>query len=129
MERFRVFSIESLEQKKGKIHRFRDLVPENAMPNVDLRYINMKPGERIKNHIHEQSETLIVTIKGKGRVHLDGNEYDVKPGDVAYATMGCPHGYEAVDQEWEYIIIQAPTIRLAKDKRDYISVDESPDNL
>lgn len=127
MERFRVFNIESLEQKKGKVHWFRDLAPEDAMQQIDIRYISMKPGERIKNHIHQQSETLIITIKGHGRVYLDGNEYNVTPGHVAYATKGCPHGYEAIDDDWEYIIIQSPSIRLNKDKSDYISVDESPD--
>jgi quercetin dioxygenase-like cupin family protein len=127
MERFKVYSIEDLEPKKGKVHWFRNMVPANGMPEIDLRYIHMKQGERIKNHIHELSETMIITIKGKGRVVLDGIEYDVVPGQVAYATKGCPHGYEAVDDDWEYIIIQCPTIKRDGHKSDYISVDESPD--
>ncbi len=127
MERFKVYSIESLEPQKGKVHWFRDMVPDNAMPDIDFRYLHMKPGERIKNHIHEQSETLIISMKGTGKVILDGNEYDLPPGHAAYATKGCPHGYEAKNEEWEFITLQCPTLKRPGKEPDYISVDESPD--
>jgi mannose-6-phosphate isomerase-like protein (cupin superfamily) len=127
MERFKVYSIESLEPQKGRVHWFRNLVPDYAMREIDLRYLHMKPGERIKNHIHQQSETLIISMKGTGRVVLDGNEYNLPPGHVAFATKGCPHGYEAVDEGWEFITIQCPTLKHPGEKTDYISVDESPD--
>jgi len=126
MERFKVYSIESLEPQKGKVHWFRNMVPEEAMPDIDFRYLHMKPGERIKNHIHQQSETLIISMKGTGKVILDGNEYDLPPGNVAYATKGCPHGYEAKNEDWEFITLQSPTLKRPGKDPDYISVDESP---
>lgn len=129
MQRFKVYAIESLEPKKGKVHWFRKMVPENGMPEIDVRYLHMKPGERIKNHIHHQSETLIISIKGTGKVILDGNEYALPPGHVAYATKGCPHGYEATDEDWEFITLQCPTLKQPGKEVDYISVDESPDNV
>jgi len=127
MGRFKIYSIDSLEPQKGKVHWFRDMVPEHAMPEIDLRYLHMKPGERIKNHIHHQSETLIISIKGTGCVVLDGNEYDLPAGYVAFASKGCPHGYEAKEEEWEFITLQCPTLKRPGEKPDYISVDESPD--
>jgi quercetin dioxygenase-like cupin family protein len=129
MERYKVYAIESLEPQQGKVHWFRNMVPEKGMPDLNLRYLHLRPGERIKNHIHQQSETLIISIKGTGRVILDGIEYDLPPDHVAYATRGCPHGYEATDNDWEFLILQSPAINRSGQQADYISVDESPDSV
>ena len=43
-------------------------------------------------HYHERRESAYIVLEGEGRVHLNGEEHILRPGDVAYLSPKDIHG-------------------------------------
>ncbi|MFQ5713724.1 MAG: cupin domain-containing protein [Candidatus Scalinduaceae bacterium] len=52
----------------------------------------LKPGVSIGIHRHEHDEEYYYIISGKGIITLDGNEFEVGPGDITAVYPGGSHG-------------------------------------
>lgn len=48
--------------------------------------------------VHEDNEGFYV-VSGFGKMLLDNNEYDLKPGCAMYAPAGIPHAIKKVGKE------------------------------
>jgi mannose-6-phosphate isomerase-like protein (cupin superfamily) len=61
-----------------------------------LRFIDLSvlaPGADIGHHTHtDDNEELYVVIEGRGLMSLDGEEFEVQPGDVILNRPGGSHG-------------------------------------
>lgn len=76
----------------GKGDTRRILSPEEGAKNITLNYAEFEPGQAFKQHIHPHSEDVIVVLKGKGIIKVEGKEYPIETGDVIYIPPGEKHG-------------------------------------
>jgi len=52
----------------------------------------LAPGVAVGSHRHEHDEEYYYIIDGRGIMTLDGNEFEVGPGDIAAVYPGGSHG-------------------------------------
>jgi quercetin dioxygenase-like cupin family protein len=52
----------------------------------------LAPGQAQKPHAHADQDKLYVVLEGHGRIHLDGTEEAVAPGEAVVAKAGAVHG-------------------------------------
>jgi mannose-6-phosphate isomerase-like protein (cupin superfamily) len=70
-----------------------------ASPLKFLYYMVMPPGTSIGYHQHGQNEEMYLVLEGTGRMTVNGEERDVKPGDVLLNRAGWSHGLENTGSE------------------------------
>lgn len=56
-----------------------------------LVLMNLKPKEDIGMEVHPENDQFFRFEKGKGKVIIDGNEYDVKDGSAIVIPAGAKH--------------------------------------
>ncbi|MFA5582930.1 MAG: cupin domain-containing protein [Bacteriovoracaceae bacterium] len=56
-----------------------------------LVVMSLKPGEEIGTEVHEENDQFFRFESGKGKVVIDGNEYDVKDDDAVIVPAGAEH--------------------------------------
>ncbi|MFF0461198.1 cupin domain-containing protein [Streptomyces mexicanus] len=66
--------------------------PGTGSPQLCLHCGFMQPGEYFNVHVHPDSEEAFIAFEGEGQLHLAGQWYDARPGDVLFAPPGVPHG-------------------------------------
>jgi mannose-6-phosphate isomerase-like protein (cupin superfamily) len=52
----------------------------------------LAPGQAQKPHAHGDQDKIYFVLEGRGRIHLDGREEVVTPGDAVVAKAGTMHG-------------------------------------
>jgi len=76
----------------GKGYTLRILSPEEGAKNITLNYAEFEPGQAFNQHIHKSSEDVIVVLKGKGWIRVEGTDHPIEEGDVVYVPPGEQHG-------------------------------------
>jgi mannose-6-phosphate isomerase-like protein (cupin superfamily) len=76
------------------------------VPNLELVFRKrvLKPGAAIGYHKQAEDEIYYV-LSGRGRMTLDGQDYDVGPGTAILTRTGSSHGLKQVGTEDLVIII------------------------
>jgi mannose-6-phosphate isomerase-like protein (cupin superfamily) len=59
--------------------------------HMQLVLMSLKPGEEIGAEIHKNSDQFFRFEGGSGKCIIDGNEYQVKDGDVIIVPAGAKH--------------------------------------
>jgi mannose-6-phosphate isomerase-like protein (cupin superfamily) len=82
---------ESFITKDGST--IRELAGRVALPsqNQSLAEATVPPGGTTDEHYHEVSEEIYFITSGTGRVRVDGEERDVRPGDCIVLLPGARH--------------------------------------
>jgi uncharacterized cupin superfamily protein len=64
-----------------------------GLTRTGVSLVRIAPGkESFAYHLHHREEEWIYIISGKGIAQIDGEEYEVTPGDfVAFPTPSAPH--------------------------------------
>ena len=55
-------------------------------------FLVLEPGGEIPYHYHQTRESLVVALKGEVTETVEGKEYTVTAGDIAYIPAGEKHG-------------------------------------
>jgi quercetin dioxygenase-like cupin family protein len=63
-----------------------------ATPRALVDLYCLAPGQAQKPHAHADQDKLYVVLEGQGRIHLDGTEEEVAPGEAVLAKAGTVHG-------------------------------------
>lgn len=56
-----------------------------------LAEASVAPGATTTLHLHRQTEELYHILAGRGCMHLDGRQFDVRAGDTVLIPPGTPH--------------------------------------
>ncbi|QPM67843.1 cupin domain-containing protein [Atribacter laminatus] len=96
----------SFDMGKGKT--INVLSPEIGSKYVTLNYSEFEPKQAFTQHIHKNSEDVIIILKGSGYIRVEGKDYEIKEGDVVYIPAGEMHGTIAGDEPMIAISCQAP---------------------
>lgn len=57
-----------------------------------IMVMSIKPGEDIGEEVHHVDQTLIF-VKGEGKSVMDGKEYEIHPGTLAFVPAGTKHNF------------------------------------
>jgi len=63
-----------------------------ATPRALLDLYCLAPGQAQKPHAHGDQDKIYFVLEGHGRIHLDGKEEAVAPGEAVVARAGAMHG-------------------------------------
>jgi mannose-6-phosphate isomerase-like protein (cupin superfamily) len=81
---------------------------------VDLSVLPGGSDIGVHTHEHDNHE-LYVIIAGRGRMHLDGEEFEVGPGDVIVNRPGGTHGLTNLsDGELRLVVVEVATTQEAR---------------
>jgi len=71
----------------------RELAGRVSLPavNQSLAEATLAPGGATVEHFHRTSEELYLFTSGRGRMRVDGDERDVRPGDCVVIPPGARH--------------------------------------
>lgn len=69
--------------------------------------VRYAPDGKAGPHDHPLEEAYLVT-EGEVDIVLDGNEFRMRPGDIAWAGVGVVHSFAAVGEEVQWLETQAP---------------------
>ncbi len=76
----------------------RWLIEPKDAPNFCMRIFEVMPGGVIKEHSHPWEHEIFV-LKGKGKIRIGKEEYEVKEGDFIYIPPCKEHYYENLGDE------------------------------
>lgn len=57
-------------------------------------------------HVHHAEDELWIVIEGRLSVHVDGETFDVGPGDVAFGPRGKPHAFRVDEDSSRYFVVR-----------------------
>lgn len=86
-------------------------------PRIDWGVILLLPGEKLGGHYHHEVEETFYVVEGKGRFIVNGEDFNVEPGDVFRMEANDKHEIlnNGMDN-FKIIFIKCPY--LPKDKVD-----------
>jgi mannose-6-phosphate isomerase-like protein (cupin superfamily) len=68
------------------------LAPRNSsIRNQSLAEARVLPGKSTEEHIHPVAEEIYYVLKGKGRIRIEGEVHDIRPGDGIALPPGKRH--------------------------------------
>lgn len=76
----------------GKAVSKKVIYPEMGARQLTLNYGVHQPGMEFKQHIHAESEDVIVCLKGSGVIRSGDTRIPFSAGDVVYVPAGIVHG-------------------------------------
>ena len=84
---------------------------KDGAPYYALRVIEVAPGGNTPNHTHTfEHENYI--MEGKGRIQIDGEWFEVAPGDVVFVPPNSQHTYVNLGNEMFRFLCGIPVSRL-----------------
>jgi quercetin dioxygenase-like cupin family protein len=107
--------------RAGTDTRFQVLIGPDEGPNFALRRFTMQPGGGMPRHVNEVEHEQYV-LRGRARVGIGDEIFEVSADDVLYIPAGAPHWYEATGEDpFEFLCVvpnRPDSIRiLDKDRR------------
>ena len=94
-----IFDVKGTEFPAGRLTRVLVGPGAPAEANVFvLGHVTIYPGGSVPLHSHEQEEVYII-LSGYGKMHIDDETADVKPGDYVYITPKANHLLENTSDE------------------------------
>jgi mannose-6-phosphate isomerase-like protein (cupin superfamily) len=73
----------------------REYISPGEMSGVEfVSVVTLEPGACVGEHRHEGTEELYLVLEGAGIATLDGERFDVGPGDSFLVLDGHSHGLE-----------------------------------
>ena len=96
-------AVETIQAGNGASRQV--LIGPDEGPNFALRRFIMEPNGGIPAHANTVEHEQYV-LRGRARIGVGGEEYDVEAGSVVMIPAGVPHWYKVVGNEpFEFICV------------------------
>ena len=76
----------------GDGKNWKIIYPEMGARNITLNYVEHAPGVTFTPHVHEESEDVIIVLRGRGQIVSNDDVVSFDAGDVLYVPAGVYHG-------------------------------------
>jgi quercetin dioxygenase-like cupin family protein len=97
--------IEAQNVKAGDKTTVQVLISSQEGTNFTMRRFVMEPGGGMPNHTNTVEHEQYV-LRGHAMIGINGEEFDVRAGDVVLIPEGVPHWYRYVGEEkFEFLCI------------------------
>jgi quercetin dioxygenase-like cupin family protein len=98
-------SVDTQPVAAGRGTRLQVLIGADEAPHFALRRFIMEPGGGMPRHTNEVEHEQYV-LRGRARVGIGDEVFDVGADDVVYIPAGVPHWYEAQgDVPFEFLCV------------------------
>jgi len=74
------------------------LISAQEAPNFLMRRFVMQPGGGMPRHTNRVEHEQYV-LRGRARIGIGEETYEIGPGDVVFIPAGAPHWYENIGEE------------------------------
>jgi len=91
-------SVESVDVGAGRETVRRVLIDDAQAPNFALRKFTMQPGGGMPRHTNRVEHEQYV-LRGRARIGIGPDVFEVDADDVVYIPAGVPHWYESIGEE------------------------------
>jgi len=78
------------------------LGPEEGMPHFAMRRFTMGEGGGMPRHTNTVEHEQYV-LRGRARIAIGEDVFEVGSGDVLYIPAGAPHSYQVVEAPFEFL--------------------------
>ena len=86
----------------------KEIVGDKQLP-VGLGLLMYKQGQKTELHSNPPITEILYVLRGKGRVIIDGESFEVEPNTAIYLPSGSKHSIENVgDDELHYLFVSCP---------------------
>lgn len=93
--------VEPVSAGRGTLRQ--TLIGPDQGAHFQMRRFIMEPGGGMPRHTNTVEHQQYV-LRGKARIGIGGDVFQVQPGDVVYIPPGTPHWYEADgDEAFEFL--------------------------
>ena len=83
---------DSVVLKMGNSQSMKILYPDMGSKRITLNYGEHPPGAEFRQHVHEESEDVIICISGSGVIRSGETRVPFGAGDIVYVPAGVVHG-------------------------------------
>jgi len=91
--------------RAGRETQIQVLIGPHEGPNFALRRFTMQPGGGMPRHTNVVEHEQYV-LRGRARIGIGDEVFEVKQDDVVYIPAGVPHWYEAAgDEPFEFLCV------------------------
>ena len=95
--------VEARKVAAGEMTTIQVLIPSGEGPNFAMRRFIMQPGGGMPLHTNTVEHEQYV-LRGRARIGIDGEDFEVKQGDVVFIPEGVPHYYQNIgDEPFEFL--------------------------
>ncbi len=94
----KVNDIEAQAVRNGDKTTIQVLISAREGPNFAMRRFVMEPGGGMPNHTNTVEHEQYV-LRGRARIGIEGEEYEVNTGDVVFIPANVPHWYQNMGEE------------------------------
>lgn len=72
-----------------------------------FEWVALEPGGRVGKHTHTHTEEVFYFLTGRGELILDGDLYQVQPGDACITPLGSWHSVlNTSTEQMSYIVVE-----------------------
>lgn len=97
--------VEARDVAAGKDTTIQVLISAQEGPNFALRRFVMQAGGGMPRHTNTVEHEQYV-LRGRARIGIQDETYEIKPGDVVFIPEGAVHFYQNVgDEPFEFLCI------------------------
>lgn len=96
------------EVQAGDFTIIQVLLSAQEAPNFAIRRFRMAPGGGMPNHTNTVEHGQYV-LQGRARISIDGQDVEVRAGDVVFIPAGAPHWYQNIGDEDFVFLCVIPT--------------------
>ncbi len=116
--------VPAVDLKGARTTRIQVLVgPDDGAPNFVMRRILMdEVGSGMPAHTNAVEHEQYV-LRGRARVGIAGDEYEVGADDTVYIPAGAPHWYDVVEAPFEFLCV----VPNRPDEVRLVNTDDSED--
>ncbi|MBN2450324.1 MAG: cupin domain-containing protein [Lentisphaeria bacterium] len=82
--------------------------PEDGARHITFNYARFGPNVAFTQHVHDDSEDLILVLEGDGFIRLDDKKFPIRAGDVIHVAAGEYHGTVSGPNGMVAVSCQAP---------------------
>ena len=98
-------AVEMKEVAAGSATRTQVLLgPDDGAPNFAMRRFRMGPGGGMPRHTNTVEHEQYV-LRGRARVGIGSEVFEVTAEDVLYIPAGTPHFYEVLEAPFEFLCV------------------------
>ncbi len=97
--------VQSQPVQAGELTTIQVLISSQEGPHFAMRRFVMQPGGGMPEHTNTVEHEQYV-LRGRARIAIGADEFEVRAGDVVFIPAGAPHWYQNVGEEdFEFLCI------------------------
>jgi quercetin dioxygenase-like cupin family protein len=73
--------------------------------DLNANLVRFPAGWGVEEHVNEDVDVVLVGVSGEGSVAVDGEEYEMRPGNLVFAPKGSRRSITSVSDDFAYLSV------------------------